>query len=278
MVIVIGSYIDGSNLHESAALICVGGCAARVDDWPRWEHKWQELLDFADLPRWHHTDFMARVKRKKRSDPVVRWKDAEWLIARRMLCEAFEEVTPTCFAYAVKRSDYDELRALYEIPEDPYYFLLDRCMWRVVQGMFEHPVDTGIAVYCDQDRDEDLVKALSKWHADYLRGGGHYWHPELRTRKVITSYGSNVDYVPLQAADVVAHEFMRYGSGSPPAPFVPTNHPTGSWILDRLVPKFPWFTQCFDKKWLEAELSGRLFPKDQPPGFGFAPARRREED
>src|SRR5262249_14259448 len=158
-----------------------------VRDWPRWEKKWKELLAFAGLPRWHHTDFIRRIKRQSRSDPGTPWKDGEWLAARLMLCQAFEEIKPICVAATVQRSDYDHFHAIYEIPDDPYYFLLDRVLHRFIQGMFQTPKDSGIAVYCDQDRDEDLVKNLAHWHTNYLHQSDHFGHPEVATRKVVTS-------------------------------------------------------------------------------------------
>src|SRR5271156_6605355 len=61
VLVVIGGYIDGSNLHDGVDIIAVGGCAADTKAWPGWEEKWKELLTASGLGRWHHTDFMAKI-------------------------------------------------------------------------------------------------------------------------------------------------------------------------------------------------------------------------
>jgi hypothetical protein len=77
----------------------------------------------------------------------------------------------------------------------------------LIQGLFEHPLDEGIAIYCDQDKSESLVKSLAAWHTAYLRANQRLSlsHPNSAARKIVISYGSNLDFVPLQGADVVAN-------------------------------------------------------------------------
>lgn len=281
VLVVIGGYIDGSNLHPSARLVAVAGCAASTSQWPVWQAKWKELLDFSGLPKWHHTDFMNHLKRLP-GGRVVSWIEGEWLIARRMLCEAFEAIRPVCFGATVWKADYDELRQRYPslLPEDSYYFLLDRTLHRLIQGLFEHPVDDGVAIYCDQDKDEALVRSLAGWHTAYLRADPtdfHRFYPDRPQRKVVTSYGSNIDYVPLQAADVIAHEVMRFARSNPDIPFIATNRQSSSWILDRLKGRFPWMMVCYQKSFLEMELDGRAFEPAHWPGFRFGAPPPDEE-
>jgi hypothetical protein len=262
---VLGGYVDGSNLHDGASVIAVAGCAANTTAWPLWEAKWSELLAFADLPKWHHTDFVNKQKKKKKK-VIENWAYGEWLRARGMLCEAFETINPICFGATVRRDDYDNVRDRYpSLPDDPYYFLLDRCLHRLIQGLFEHPKDDGVSIYCDQDKDEALVKSLAEWHTAYLRASIELGHPEVPIRKVTTIYGSNVDYVPLQAADVVAHEIMRFSRENPEKQFTGV----GSWIAEKLNNRMPWMIACFTKQWLEMELDGRAFVPGQWPGYHF---------
>jgi hypothetical protein len=187
MIAVLGSYIDGSNLHDGAPIVVVAGVAANTKLWPIWEDKWKALLDFADVPRWHHTDFM-RKRRTRRDGTEDVWPEADWLLARAMLCEAFEAVTPVYFGQSVWKHDYEELGPRFpKLPDDPYYFLLDRCMHRLIQGLFEHPVDEGVAIYCDQDKDRALVLGLGQWHTSYIRGNPNVGHPGDSERQVTTS-------------------------------------------------------------------------------------------
>jgi hypothetical protein len=142
----LSSYIDGSNLHRGGTVVVVAGVVANATVWPRWQDKWNELLDFADASRWHHTDFIAK-RRKRKSGLIEGWPYADWLWARRLLCEAFEIVAPTYFGATLWSLDYNALRLkLPSLPPDPYYFLLDRCMHRLIRGLFEHPIDDGMSI------------------------------------------------------------------------------------------------------------------------------------
>jgi hypothetical protein len=269
VLLVIGGYIDGSNLHGKVDVIAVAGCAAVCEEWKRWEQKWGDLLKFSGLDRWDHAKFMARWKPAK---PSNRWREPEWLIARRLLCEAFDTLSPVYVGASVTSHDYLSLRSQYvSLPSDPYYFLIDRCMNRLIQGLFERPKDEGVAIYCDQDKEESLVLQISKWHEAYVRNNELISDP-LRSRRVVTSYGSNVDYVPLQAVDVVAHELMRFVRRNPGVDFVPTNVSSGSEILDKLIGCGMPLFECLSREALEPELDGSAWVPGIPHGFRFGPS------
>lgn len=267
----LSGYIDGSNLHSDATVVVVAGVVANTTVWSLWEDRWRELLDFSDVYRWHHTDFITK-RRKRKSGSIESWPYANWLWSRGLLCEAFEAVAPTYFGATLWSSDYNVLRSNFpSLPPDPYYFLLDRCMHRLIQGLFEHPIDDGIAVHCDQDKDRALVEDLGKWHMDYLRANPGAGHPEEATRKVTITYGSNVDYMPLQAADVVAHEIMRFVSANPTMRGVAVTDNPDAWILDRLRKQksSAWLGMNYSKEIIEMEMDGRAWVPGHWPGYRF---------
>ena len=83
-----------------------------------------------------------------------------------------------CFGYGVPSADYAEMAATHgNLPRDAYFFLLDRCLHRLIQGMYEAPRDEGMLVYCDKDKDESLVRGLAEWHTNYERQ-----RPRIRPR------------------------------------------------------------------------------------------------
>jgi hypothetical protein len=275
--LVIQGYVDGSNLHADTDIVAVAGCAARQPAWEAWEKKWDELLKLGDLERWHHAEFMAKV-RKKSGQPIRNWKEAEWLLARRLLCESFEAAQPHYVGTTVRRKDYEDARTRFpDLPEDPYYFLLDRCMHQLIQSLFGHPKDNGIAVYCDQDRNEALVRQLAQWHTEYLRSNPRYFYPGDARRPIVPAYGSCIDFKPLQAADVVAHELVRFARAHPGELFVATNVSTGSFILDRLKIAGAMTVTCLSKPILEMELDGRAFVPGHPHGYRFGPPVPEDE-
>jgi hypothetical protein len=189
-----------------------------------------------------------------------------------MLCEAFETVCPVYFGATVWRDDYEELRRRFvSLPEDPYYFLLDRCLHRLIQGLFEHPKDEGVAIYCDQDKDRKIVMGLGLWHENYIRSNPTLGHLEDSQREVTLTYGSNVQYIPLQAVDVIAHELMRFGRANRNMRGVANTNDPDAWILDRLKRQRGslWFPQFLLKDQLEMELDGRAWVPHGAPSYRF---------
>lgn len=141
-------------------------------------------------------------------------------------------------------------------------------MHRLIQGIFEHPTDEGVLIYCDQDKDEALVMALSNWHRDFIRADKNAMLRGDHERKIVTSYGSNINFLPLQAADVVAHEIMRRARAAPSDQHIIRSE---SWILKRLSKAMPFLVMNFTKQLLEMELDGRAFVPGQWPGYRFVP-------
>lgn len=259
-IVVLYSYIDGSNLNPDDSILAVAACAANRDVWPTWEARWNEILDEFDLAKWHHTEFLSRRKTRKDKSRAV-WSEGEWLWARGQICQAIQEADPIYLGATIWRRDYDELKSKFSsLPDDPYFFLLDRIMHRLIQALFEHPKDDGVAIYCDQDKNEKLVRGLGDWHEAYNKANPSFWHPDDAKRAVIRSYGSCIEYVPLQAADIVALEILQAARSGGKQP---------SWILDKLQKGKFWFVTNLSKDLLEMELNGQAWEPGYKPGYRY---------
>jgi hypothetical protein len=185
------------------------------------------------------------------------------------ICDAFEAGHPVCFGATVSAEEYSAAVLRYSfLPTDPYFFLLDRCLHRLINGLFEYPKDEGVAIFCDKDKDKRTVLALSQWHEDYLRDNQNA-RPEERTREISTTYGSNIEYKPLQAADVVAHEAMTFARRNPGMGIIATNVDSGSWIIERLKGKTLFLVEFLSEPFLEIELSGKAFMPGFYPEYHF---------
>ena len=111
--------------------------------------------------------------------------------------------------YAVVVPHYREVLAdgQYELPADPYEFCLDRCLSLILHRSFNLPHDEGIAIFCDQSKEQEPIgRALADWHKRYVT-----LYADVGYRAVPTStiYGSRLQYIPLQAADIIATEHYR---------------------------------------------------------------------
>lgn len=73
------------------------------------------------------------------------------------------------------------------------------------------------------------------------------------------TYGSNIDHMPLQAADIVAHEIMRFVNANPTMRGVAVTDQPDAWILDRLRKQkhSNWLVLNYSKDMIEWEMDGR---------------------
>jgi hypothetical protein len=89
--------------------------------------------------------------------------------------------------------------------------------------------------------------------------------------KAGTSYGSNVQYLPLQAADVIAHEIMRIARNRPNTRGINLNDDPDAWIINRLRKQRGalWFVELLAKTPLEMELNGKAWVPHGWPSYRF---------
>jgi len=265
---VLEACIDASGMDPTQPVIAVAGWVSSSSRWRAFEQQWSPFLHQYDLPRWHHTEFLTYVKKDK-GGTKGRWAEAHWLQARRKLCDIIGEVHPIGVGAAVYVADYRDVRAAgkWGLPEDAYYFCLDRCLTELIHQITEIQGDEGIAIYCDSDRQPALGKALAEWHAQ--RYSPRFPGTPLK-RKVSLTYTRDVDYTPIQAADVLVNEMYRYMKkktgniqlGAAP----PEGDPKAGWIIDRLKKSCALLPKLYTKRYLELDLD--------PKGIIDGPPRR----
>jgi uncharacterized protein DUF3800 len=253
---VLEAYLDASGDRNLPA-IAVAGWVASATQWQSFEPKWKALLDKYNLPRWHHTEFLA-YRKKDKSGQKSRWRDAEWLQARSEMCALICELHPMGVGAGVHFDDYEAIRALgkWEMPEDAYYFCLDRCLSELIHQITEANGDEGIAIYCDSDRQPALGHQLGKWHEERY-GPRSAWYPPQR--RISLTYGWSNDYPALEAADVLANETYRYlkkKTGMPQLGATPLDghDPKAGWIIERLKKDCALFPKLYSRTFLELDM------------------------
>jgi Protein of unknown function (DUF3800) len=213
-VIVLKAYLDASGTDRKQKVVTVAGWAASEQEWIKWETEWNAFLVEVNLSRWHHTHFLNK------ECEYENWEEAKFLFAQGEIVRIFNNIQPFGVGAALWRSDYKEVRVSknWDVPRSPYAFCLDYCLEKLIHKLHEVPKDEGIAIYVDQDDEyEDLGRQIAKWHELYLRQNKEARNPE---RRVSTTYGSSIDYKPLQAADILANETYRYMYAETGIPFL----------------------------------------------------------
>lgn len=224
LILVLRAYLDASGEFESDRVVSVAGFVASEQLWCAFEQRWQKFLKSYDLKRFHAAPYLARKR------PFNGWDDKKYQQCGLDVCDVFKWVNPIGAGNAVDVDLFQDWRAEQSvfIHKDPYYFCLETCLRFLIQGITQHPTDEGIAIYIDQDNGRDkLGYQLAEWQEARLRRApGPHVDPR---RQVSSHYVSSVDFLPLQAADILAHgsfQWMR------------------DFLLNRKTHPEPYFVEC----------------------------------
>lgn len=223
LTVVLAAYLDASGKHRSDSVVAVAGFIASASLWVSFESRWQKFLDEFGLQRFHAAQFWSRKGR-----PYSTWDSTKHNAAAAHICAIFRDLNPFGVGAAVDVNAFNEWRSKLDILVDPnpYYFCLSRCMRPLIRIITTVPNDEGVAIYVDQDTElQSLGYEIARWHESRLRQEpAANINPE---RSVSTTYGSSLDFLPLQAADILAHasfqclrDFLATGQRGPEPAFL----------------------------------------------------------
>jgi hypothetical protein len=201
--VVLAAYADGSGQPSIDPVVCIGALVGNTVFWEGFERMWIEFLARFELKRFHAAEFVAR------RGAFWRWDDEKWNAALAALNAIFDAGRPSPVGCAISVEAFRDWRRQIDhfYPDDPYYYCLDHVLFHLIHGLREAPISEGITIYCDREEQHHLLGAqLAQWHEDKLRRSE--WistYNDNPNFAVDLHYGSNFDYVPLQAADILAH-------------------------------------------------------------------------
>jgi hypothetical protein len=201
------AFIDGS--HNDAIEV-VAGLVATEQSWAGFDDAWRAILARYKLDHFHTTDYWARTR------PYKKLTDAEHEQLRLDICGALKATRAIAFGSIVWKSVYEQWRLSrpsYE-PADAHYFGLDRALRFLIHGANIHPVDDGVDIMCDNDKEhERIANDMHKWHEARLRQVMQrlpgYPDPQ---RPIHFSFGVSRGNPGLQAADVISNGAFRWGT------------------------------------------------------------------
>jgi hypothetical protein len=208
--IVLKAYLDASGSNTGEPVAVVAGFVANEKVWEAFEAAWVPFLDDFGLKRFHAAPFWARKER-----PYVGWDTPKHDKCKEEVCRIISSIPkPMGVGVAVDTRLFEEWRMTLDAwyPSDPYYFCLDRVLYRLITGISEYPEDEGVTIYCDQEQGYEAIgQDIARWHQTRLKRdptvGTHAVGPD---RQVDVHYGSSVDFKPLQLADILAHGVFQW--------------------------------------------------------------------
>lgn len=204
-------YADESGTHDVLGLqpgsdvAGVVGWLSRDDDWDRFTLLWRRTLKAFGVDEFHYADFNSLERR--RDDPT--WAYYGWSDKKRQ--KYIDELIPIArdntllgIGGLVSVKDYDRLTPdwLKAITKHPYHFCFQfffNCLLRDVETRISPPLDGGEKIAFVFERQMEFkVRALEQFEEIKL-------HTDRNGRLgTITNDADRAEYIPLQAADLLA--------------------------------------------------------------------------
>ena len=283
------AYLDASGTDPTKDIVVVGGWVASEDRWAAFEPQWKAFLVDCFGPnggRWHHTDFHSRHRQYENWDNQKRDR------ARTGLCRIIGALNPIGVGAALRKSDYNELwqtgrwqsSERWSAGGDPYAFCMDECLEVLIHRLEQRPLDEGVHIIVDRDEKKGLTRRISDWHTKHLRSNEHARNPG---RMITFDHGSDRNYLPLQAADVLVNETYRYMQNKYQnaettktlVPFlgatpIGTTDEHARYIIEALKPSCLFMVPLYNRGALEIILEGKAWGAIRPDGFNSEAIRR----
>jgi hypothetical protein len=197
--------MDESGTHNESNFASLAGYVDRSDSWAKFENDWKAVLAQYRVNEFHMTDFESRYEE-------FDWRNYWFLPDKELrnpfmadIIRAIDPPRRLRVGCTISLRDYREI-----IPErfhkeyNPYYFLFAKCieqLWRVSFLML--PPGEQLAFVFDEK-----IGFEGRSNAIFLALKDHFQYSEKMGAKV---FESSRKFVPLQAADLVAFEYRKYG-------------------------------------------------------------------
>jgi uncharacterized protein DUF3800 len=200
------AYIDESGTHDESEFASIAGYVDRSDGWAEFEDDWKAVLNRYVVGEFHMTDFESR-------HGEFAWRNYWFLLADadlrhpflRDLINAINPPRRLRVGCTISMRDYHAIiPKRFKAKYHPYFFLFAKCveqLWRVSFLML--PPGEQLAFVFDQKsgfegRGDAIFLALKKYFQYSEKMGA-------------VQFASSKVVVPLQAADLVAFEYRKYG-------------------------------------------------------------------
>ena len=197
---VVVAYFDESGTHGDSGVFAIAGYVAAQEDWIRFETDWKRALRRAGISYFHMVEY------ENRRGPFASWSKEKRHEVLGDLLAAIKAHALIGLAGCVVVADFERVFRP-ALPtghpyRDPYIFCLQVGMERIAHYFGPHlPRSEKIACVFEE---KDKVAHSAARHYEAVKA-----HNEWGTLFGSISFGGKVDYIPLQAADVLAYESRK---------------------------------------------------------------------
>lgn len=193
LIAVIKVYMDESGTHDRSPAVTVGAYCARPKQWRDWTKDWNRQKRPIDV--FHATDCQNLKGEFKDWDATQRDDFVKQLlpvIAEHAMPGVVVGIVLTDFEEAMRGNE--DLRTLFG---NPYSACFQWAVQHVMQMAQRHGSSERIAFFHEENDFGEEAHRSFKWLKK---------HTNVTGNAISLTFGSKADYVPLQAADVLAYE------------------------------------------------------------------------
>jgi hypothetical protein len=193
-------YFDESGIHAGSPALILAGYAAPTAQWLKFEDRWKTALAEAGVSCFHMSEFESRLSEFRG------WSNPKRIAFLSGLIDIINETAVYGLCCAISMEDYREA-----VPEDlrqfdprfAYLLCFHECLtW--IPDILESvpPKETVNLVF---DGNDQYTPMLYRAFCAFKQFFG-----EPRWLLGTLSYGSKRNYIPLQAADILAYEMYKH--------------------------------------------------------------------
>lgn len=197
-VAVFRAFLDESGTHDKSPVIVVGGYMARPEQWKFFARRWKRVLDPTGIKVFHSADcngFHGEFSGWERAE-----RDA--LVANLLAIIPDERHIGVAIGLVLR--DYDDALSgkahLRDLLGSPYEACFHWCLSTLLAIHRSYESDEPIAIVHEENQFEAEAKRAYK----YLR---ETYQP---SPLISLTFGSKREFLPLQAADVLAYEVGKF--------------------------------------------------------------------
>ncbi len=193
-LMVLAAYFDESGTHRDSPVVAVGGFLSTAERWVTFEEEWRTVLRSNHLEYFHMTDF------ENRRGPYSGWLDKQREHVIKRLCGIINRSIIGGFSTAVVKDAYEVVDAqARSLLGTPYSFCAEWCLIMVYRQLTKARNKDRVAYFFESGC-RGLERLLQQNQIDQWRAA----HQVLSL-----SFGNKKDFLPLQAADILAYETTK---------------------------------------------------------------------
>lgn len=195
---------DGSGIHDTSRICAVAGYVGTEEEWDLFESRWTGAIKEAGITAFRMPDF------ENRRGEFAGWSDTKRRLFLEKLIQIINAGHISGVGSALVMAEYkllskaEKIALTYGRPHDPYVLCFRHCIVEAAHRADGLPPEETVSFVFDW---QDEFGPAALWLFDDLK---NLESPPIRQRLGAIGFESKLEFVPLQAADLLAFECYKH--------------------------------------------------------------------